>query len=469
MAEQQSNVRKMRIGNNILITTEYGTWVLLDQKEYSLFSKKKLDNYPELKKKLEESLVLLNSKNQADATIALQRRYEYLSNGASLHIIVPTLRCNHKCLYCHSKSRGENESGYDMDAETAKKTVDFILQTPSNSVVVEFQGGEPLLNFETVRQTIEYFKEANKKAKKNYRFDIVTNLTKMDHDILKYLIREKVGICTSLDGPAEVHNKNRSYLGGNSYDEVVHWIKEIREDYSYHVDALMVTTKYSLPYYKEIIDEYIKQQMYWIKIRPIDRLGFADETWSKIGYTAEEYIGYWKKSMEYLSEVNKKYPLTDRMVEYMLAKLNGDWVNYVDLESPCGAVIGQMAYDYDGNIYTCDEGRQFKKFNIGNVKSSSYNSVLASPNSKEIISASLNTNLLTCDSCAYSPFCGICPVCCYAEYGDLRPRLHRDSRCKINKATFTYLIENLTNPGDMQIMLKRWMKNCSHLSTPRFN
>ena len=156
-------IRKFK--DNILLVTEQGNWVVLTKKEYDDFicgdvnSNKKLDD-----------LGLLIDKTNFEKIVAKQKSlYSQLFCGTSLHIVVPTLRCNLKCDYCHSRAKSESVSGYDMDEETARKTVDFIFQTPSKQVKIEFQGGEPLLNFDIVKYVIGYAEKLNKEKKKDLK------------------------------------------------------------------------------------------------------------------------------------------------------------------------------------------------------------------------------------------------------------------------------------------------------------
>lgn len=449
-----TNFKSKTFDNKVLISTDYGSWDFLSKKEYN--DLKKIDKNTQLKERLYNKALIIDKNNLNRAIELTRKKYNYLFNGTSLHIVVPTLRCNHNCAYCHSRSVNENSNGFDMDKETAKKTVDFIFQTPAKRLMIEFQGGEPLLNFDVVKFIIEYAQKVSKEKDKQCTFDLVTNLSRMNHRILKFLMKNHVKICTSLDGPEHVHNKNRGYLFGNSYKNTIYWIKEIKEKYNYDVNALLVITKYSLPYHKEIIDEYVKNKLKIIKIKELDKIGYAKDSWKEIGYSSEEYVEFWKKSMEYLSQINKKYELRDRMVEYLLLKLKGEWPNYSDLQSPCGAVVSQIAYSQNGDIYTCDEGRQNELFRLGNVKTNSYKDVITSNKTCEVITASTNDNNF-CDKCVYKPFCGLCPVCNFAETGDLTKKSAKNTRCKIYQGMFDCIFYNISQNNDIGKMFLKWV------------
>jgi His-Xaa-Ser system radical SAM maturase HxsB len=447
-------IRKFK--DNILLVTEQGNWVVLTKKEYDDFicgdvnSNKKLDD-----------LGLLIDKTNFEKIVAKQKSlYSQLFCGTSLHIVVPTLRCNLKCDYCHSRAKSESVSGYDMDEETARKTVDFIFQTPSKQVKIEFQGGEPLLNFDIVKYVIGYAEELNKDKKKDLKFALVTNLIKMDDDKLKYLIEHNVGLCTSLDGPKNVHDILRKrYSGAGSYDSVVSWIKTIHEQYKYPLAALMVTTKWSLDYPREIIDEYLKLGFDRIQIKFLSNLGNAQKVWGDISYSAEEYLTFWRAAIDYMVELNVEGGVIhESITTYILKKILTDEPNvFVDLQSPCGAVINQLAYDCKGDIYTCDEGRQYELFKLGNVGQGKFNQVCTSDEASAIIAASVNDCFL-CDACVYKPYCGLCPVCCYAESGTLVPKLAMNDRCKILKGMFDYIFEKLIFSEDHKRVFNEWAK-----------
>src|SRR5207237_5842048 len=91
----------------------------------------------------------------------LRDRRGYLMQGTALHIMIITLRCDQICGYCHASRTNLDQDGYDMTEETARNTVDRILQTSSPSITIEFQGGEPLVNWPVLQYIVKYTREAN--------------------------------------------------------------------------------------------------------------------------------------------------------------------------------------------------------------------------------------------------------------------------------------------------------------------
>ena len=141
------------------MTTDHGSYCVLSANEFKKLKQNNIDG--QLKDKLEEREIILMDKNIGEAVRLTRKRNGFLFSGTSLHIVVVTLRCNMNCIYCHASSKSIDENGFDMDKETAKKTVDFIFQTLRKSITIEFQGGEPLLNWGVVKYIIEYAKKKN--------------------------------------------------------------------------------------------------------------------------------------------------------------------------------------------------------------------------------------------------------------------------------------------------------------------
>ena len=130
---------------------------------------------------------------------------------------------------------------------------------------------------------------------------------------------------------------------------------------------------------------------------------------------------------------------------------------FLDLRSPCGAAIGQLVYNYDGKVYTCDEGRMVKDdtFMLGDVNKDDYKKIISNPKVKTMVMASTLDNL-SCDYCVYKPYCGVCPVLSYALYGNLFPQIINTDQCKIHKEMFDYLFRKLQNERIKEVFHK-WL------------
>jgi len=441
-----------------LVTTYHGAWALLSRDEFDQLRYGKVNENPDLCKKLEELGVIITEKNARPLLSNYSDRFAHLFNNSSLHIVTITLRCTNRCLYCYASPQPPNAKEYDMTKSTAKKVVDFVFQSPAQNIAIEFQGGEPLFNYPVIRYITEYSKKLNRKHKKKLCLSVVTNLALMRPDILRYLVGNAFNLCTSLDGPQEVHDKNRKFFGGGgTYKKVTYWINEIKNIQEYSLHALPVITKFSLPYYKEIIDEYLKWGLDRIRLKNILRAGLARKNWDKIGYTPQQYIDFWKKALDYCLELNKNgtYFLEGTTVLIARKLLSKDYQAYTCLGNPCGACLTQTSYNYDGSIYSCDEAKSFEAFKIGDVRNDSYKGIYASPRALNIVSLSSCLNLL-CDSCVWFPYCNSCMVSTYGSQGTPIPKLPLDDECRIRSAQIEHIIKKLLFSEEDRKVLLHW-------------
>ncbi|MBT7903468.1 His-Xaa-Ser system radical SAM maturase HxsB [Candidatus Woesearchaeota archaeon] len=449
--------RYKKIKDRFLIVNESGSWIVLGKKKFDKLMRKELD--PKLFEDLTKKGIIITKNNINQILIDYAKRFEFLFKGASLHIIVTTLRCNHKCIYCHSAAKDCDKKEFDMDLKTAKKTLEFIFQTPSNTITIEFQGGEPLLNWGTFQFIVTEAKKMNLKFNKKIRFALVTNLTCLTEDQLDWIQEQNIDMCTSLDGPQEIHDHNRIYEDkSGTYTAVTNKIKDVRSK-GKRIAALMVTTRNSLSKHKEIIDEYVDKGFKDIQIKYLNKLGFAQEKWNNDGYSIEEFIDFWEKSVEYIISLNKRgIFVRERYVVLILKKiLTKTDPSFLDFRSPCGLAIGQIAYDHKGNIFSCDEGRNFDLFKLGNVFDNNYKEIINQKKTQQLISLSINSSFL-CDNCVYKPYCGLCPVMNYAEEGNMIPKLSSNSKCKLFMFQFDYVFNKLLFEPESRKILLNWLK-----------
>ncbi len=447
--------------DHILITTDTGSWVVLSKREYDLLRSMNVDNDKNLYSILEEKGIIITKNNYQKIISMTKTRLFHLFNGITLHVVVPTLRCNLKCVYCQAKSKPFNKIEYDMSEETAKRVVDFIFQSPSKFYTIEFQGGEPTANFDIIKFIVEYTKEKNGSpypkngwffGKKAITFRIVTNLTLMDDEKFEFIKENQIEITTSLDGPKELHNRNRP---NESYDKVVRWIKKMR-NYKFFSGAIATITRESLKYPKEIVDEYVSLGMNKIKLRHLNVAGMAADRWEKIGYTWEKYIEFWKKYINYLFELNKDKTIVDvdasliaKRILFLKPPLN------TCIGAPCGAGITQVAYDQNGNIFICDEARGNETFKIGNVMQN-YKDVFTSQDVLQFIGNSSMVTTLA-DASPWHPYVSPCMVSTYGQTGTLVPKLSTDFVWNIRSSQTKFIFEKIIFDKEKRNILTKWV------------
>ncbi len=463
--------RFKKMGEDYLLTNDFGFHFFMSPEHFNQFIEGKMDMESKMYKELTEKGFTKKPPIYREKELIgiYQRRNKHLfSDGPKLHIMVLTLRCNYSCVYCHASSRNMDSKGFDMDEETAKRTVDFIFSTPAKTMTIEFQGGEPLANWDVLKFIVEYSRKKEETEGKRLHLALVSNLSLMTDRKLDFLIKNRVYICTSIDGPEKIHNKNRPFPGKNSYKETIKWTEKIVKKLA-EIDkgkkhqprpgALVTVTKATLDDPKGVIDEYINRGLDSIHFRYLNYLGVAEKSRDTIGYSADEFIDAWKEAMDYIISLNKEGKnFQERESQIILRKMLSDMgIDYTDLRSPCGAALGQMLYNYDGKIFTCDEGRMMgdEAFLIGDVESSVYEKVVLGNKVKVMATASC-LETLPCDLCVYKPYCGVCPVKHYAYYGNLFPQMKSTDFCKIKTAQFDYLFEKIKDKEVKNIFL-RWI------------
>lgn len=433
-------------GNDqFLITNDFGCYAFLTSDEFRslLTNQNRLpdDTFRKLRKDyfIIEPMDILS----ADPINDLRSMKRYLFSSTSLHIFVVTNVCNLNCIYCQAQSKN-SKSHSTMSEEIGRRAVDIALQSPSNDLTFEFQGGEPLFNINTIKAIIEYAETV--KGSKNIYYSLVSNLNKMTDDTLDFLISHRVSISTSIDGPEFLHDINRhTSANSGSYKSTISGVKRIRQRGA-SCGAIQTTTRYSLRFAREIVHEYFNLGFDGVFIRPLTPLGFAKEDWNQIGYSAEEFVEFYKEALDEIILLNtQERVFPEYHARYFLKKiLRGFADNYMELRSPCGASVGQLAYYYDGRIYTCDEARMLGEsgddaFLLGNVFDDSYSSLMSSGTCHATCSASILEGIPGCCDCVYQPYCGVCPVVNYAHNKDPFSKFAHDYRCKVYGGILDYL------------------------------
>jgi len=461
-----------RIGDRVLITNTEGAFLLLNDDEFLKFAEGTVARDSDLFKRLKERNFIRGEHDAGKMAERIRTRKTFLSYGPNLHIMVVTLRCNETCVYCHASRANMDQVETDMSRETAEKTVDQILKTTNPNITIEFQGGEPLVNFEVVKHIIEYALEANKKVGKQLEFTMVSNLSLMTEEKLEYLVKNKVQICTSIDGPAHLHDKQRKLPKLSAHKEATHWIKRINDEYArmgldttlYHVEALLTTTRDTLPLWKEVVDTYVSLGCKALFLRPVDPFGFADRSGKRVEYPRKEYMQFYRSAVDYMLDLNQQgVQILERFAAIFLTKiLGGEDPNFLDIRNPCGAGIGQVAYNYDGKIFTCDEGRMVHEmgdstFLIGDVRTSTYRDLMGHETVRALAIASNLDAQPDCVNCTYQPYCGVCPVHNHKTQGTIFGRMRESALCAVHKGVQDYLFEKIGS-GDPAVLqtFQKW-------------
>ena len=396
----------------------------------------------------------------------LRSRMSFLREPSPLHVFVVTLRCEHSCPYCQVSRQSTDRSRFDMTEETAQRALAVALQSPAQRIKIEFQGGEPLLNFALIEKIVQAAGRDAPAKGKIIDFVIASNLALLTDEVLAFCKANEIFLSTSLDGPADLHNRNRPRPGGNSHELAVQGIKKAQAVLGRdRVSALMTTTKPSLGRVEEIIDEYLSYDLDGIFLRPLSPYGFAVKTKQFQKYDPTEWMEFYRRGLRYILDLNRKGRTFFEFYTLLLLKrvLSDQPIGYVDLRSPAGIGLGALVYNYDGKVFASDEGRMLaemgdRTFELGHVDNNDYRSLILSDKLTSNIASSLSQCAPECHDCVFESHCGADPVYHHATHGDPTGIKPLSGFCQRQKGVLTTVLDLLDNSPADAAVLRSWGK-----------
>lgn len=450
-----------------VLTNMVGEFLTLERADVANFAEGRLTPgepvYDDLKAR---HFLLDDDTDVAIDLLALKARtkLEPLANFTSLHIFVATLRCEHSCPYCQVSRANDDRPEFDMSEETAARALDLVFQSPSPAIKIEFQGGEPLLNLPILRFIVREAKRRNETENRDLAFVIATNLAVLNDEALEFARENDILISTSLDGPEDLHNRNRPRQGKDSHQRAVAGIKAARATLGhYSVGALMTTTASSLGRVREIIDEYVKMDFGGIFLRPLSPYGFAIKTKFYQSYDQKKWLDFYFEGLDYIIELNRSgLTFIEQYAAMVLKKmLTPLQTSYVDLMSPAGIGVAVLVYNYDGTVYASDESRMLAEmgdqtFALGNVHDHGFSELMLSDKLLDPLEQSFAGSAPGCSWCAFEPYCGAEPVFHHATQGDYLGKKPLSAFCSRNMAVFRGLITRMEADVEVRNMFETW-------------
>lgn len=463
-------IRFERFNNGILLSGEAGEYHFMSVKDFDALISHHLAHdctlFADLKSK---NLVATNDLAQSiDMTATRYRtRKSFLDLFTVLHMLVVTVRCNHRCEYCQVSCEDEDAKRYDMSPETAKRAVEFAFKAPAQELKIEFQGGEPLLNWAAVEAAVLHAKSLNETYKKDLSFVVCTNLTLMDEEKLAFIKQHNISVSTSLDGPQTLHDSNRRMrLGGDGSHRL--FLKKLdltRKNLGHNaVSALMTTSALTIGQMKNVVDEYVRLGFSGMFIRSLNPYGFAREQQNTLGYSMEDFVKAYKDTLLYIIDINLSGTyFSEYFTSLLLSRILTPFsTGFVDLQSPSGAGISGVIYDYNGDVYPADEARMLsrmgdKRFLMGNIQDK-YESVFNGSVLTELVYKSCLEIMPVCADCVYNPYCGSDPIRNYLETGDIVGKRPNTPFCEKHKSIFNFLFDLLLkNDRDVMDVFWSWL------------
>ncbi len=329
--------------------------------QYNDVTPEELEELYEDLEQMKEDGCLFTEDTYKDGVIDFKQR-QTVVKALCLHI---AHACNLSCRYCFA---GEGEYRGDrsmMSFEVGKKALDFLVENSGSrrNLEVDFFGGEPLMNFDVVKQLVAYGRSLEKEHNKNFRFTLTTNGVLLDDDIIDFANKEMDNIVLSIDGRKKVHDYMRPNKNGDgSYDLILDKFKKVAESRNqtkYYVRGTF--THYNLDFVEDVLhlaDEGFEQ----ISVEPV--VAGPEEPYAiKEEDIAEICEGYDRLAKEMIKR--EKEGKGFNFFHYMIDLSGGPCV-YKRL-SGCGSGTEYLAVTPWGDLYPCHQFVGDEDFLLGNV------------------------------------------------------------------------------------------------------
>lgn len=340
-----------------------------------------------------------------------------------------TENCNLDCTYCYERVSNIYAKKRIMGWEVAKKAIDeFLAITKANQqkhISIRFFGGEPLLNWKVVKQSIDYAK-SQVDEDTHLNFIINTNGTLLNQEIAKVLAENRVSIALSLDGVGDSHDKTRKYINGKGSFGVIDKNIDILAENQCQFNLSVVCTDNNYPYLHDLID-YLKEKQEKLRYRMavnFNNIQICDRH-GIINMPTEEKVKYLVDAIQYAQE--RGIYCYGGLTHFVFDKLIKGFVGRY-----CAGLGSEFSVDPEGNVFPCS-GIQTKLGTIYEL-----DKIFNSEEYKELISRTSGT-IKECEGCEIE---GFCAGGCFAELlsdSGKEKGAYRD--CDLQKLTFTELVK----------------------------
>jgi uncharacterized protein len=332
--------------------------------------------------------------------------------------------CQLRCKYCFASTGDFGKGRKLMSLETGKHAIDFLLENSGDrpNLELDFFGGEPLMNFNVVKQIVEYARSREKEYNKKFRFTITTNGLLLDDDKIDFINKEMSNVVLSIDGRKEVNDYFRVLPNGQGcYDMIIPKYKKLvegRGDKEYYVRGTF--TNRNKDFSNDVFALY-EAGFDQISVEPV--VGDSDE---------------YALVMDDLPEIFKEYErLADRIIEN---EKNGKKFNFfhfmIDLDQGpcaikrlrgCGCGNDYVAVTPDGDIFPCHQFVGIDEYKMGNIDEGTFDQEM-----KKDFAAAHVYSKPDCRECWAKFYCsGGCNANNYQYEGDIR-KAHKIS-CELEK------------------------------------
>ncbi len=312
--------------------------------------------------------------------------------------------CNLRCSYCFGATGSYKGDRAFMSIETGMKAIDFVIERSGKrkNIEIDFFGGEPLMNFDTVKRIVDYANKKGEEKGKNFRYTITTNGLLLSKEIMKYINENMSNVVLSIDGREETNDNMRKRVDGRGcYKDIVSKFREVansRNEDNYYVRGTF--TRHNLDFGKDVLH--------------LADLGFKQTSVEPVIANESESYALREEDLTTIFEEYEKLA-----VEYIKRKKEGNGFNFfhfmIDLSqgpcvikrlSGCGSGHEYIAVTPEGDIYPCHQFVGQEDFKMGNVFECTFDE-----NISDLFKKSNVYTKNTCNECWAKFYCsGGCPA-----------------------------------------------------------
>ena len=311
---------------------------------------------------LREQGKLFTPDSYAEKAGELKQRSAGVVKALCLHI---AHSCNLNCSYCFASQGKYHGERALMSFEVGKQALDFLIANSGHrrNLEVDFFGGEPLMNFDVVKQLVAYARSIEKQHNKNFRFTLTTNGMLIDDDVIEFANKEMSNVVLSLDGRKEIHDRFRvDYAGKGSWERIVpkfQKLVEARGNKNYYMRG---TFTHANPDFLKDIQQMLDLGFTELSMEPV--VCAADDP----SALTEEDLPIVMEQYELLAQLmlqRRKEGRPFTFYHYMIDLKGGPCI-YKRI-SGCGSGTEYMAVTPWGDLYPCHQFVGEEKFRLGNV------------------------------------------------------------------------------------------------------
>ena len=414
-------------GYNIAIDGNSGSIHVLDNLVYQMLKdEEEMPTLANIQKKLKtysadrinEAYSEIQSLNEQETLFSSEKALEDAVNSKQMNPCVKALclhvshDCNLQCEYCFASSGDYNCGRKLMSKDIALKSVDYLVAASSDrrNIEIDFFGGEPLMNFDIVKETVAYGRQLEKSTNKHFYFTMTTNGTLLNEEKIDFINEYMDNVVISIDGRREVHNAVRhDRAGGGSYEKIMPFAKELvagRNGKSYFIRGTF--TARNKDFSKDVMhlaDMGFKE----ISVEPV--VGSGSDLYFKESDIPEILKEYEDLALQYIQRL-----YNDRKFRFYHFNINlYDGPCLFKRVTACGAGYEYLAVSPEGDLYPCHQFVGQDKFVIGNV--------VTGIQHNEMCDEFMQNNILSkekCRTCWAKLFCsGGCHANAYFSNGSI--------------------------------------------------